>query len=145
MSRRSSIDYVWGLLVLSFIESSILTIRCVFILFLVFKLDKLYKSSLQLIHIILNHLILLSSVDIGDYLVVACFGRWILSPAYLLDVFFVTCKLYMSCLYIILCLGNGKCFIWKFLVLAFIKSANLTTTYFFQPFSMIWKWHNSSL
>ena len=93
MSRRSSIDYVWGLLVFSFIESSILTIRCVFILFLVFKLYKLYKSSLQLIHIILNHLIFLSSVDIGDYLVVAYFRRWIFKSCLSFRCFFCDLKI----------------------------------------------------
>ena len=72
MSRRLSIVYVLGLLVFSFMESSILTIMYTFSFFLVFKL---YKSSLQIIHIISDHLIFLVSINIEGYLVVAYFER----------------------------------------------------------------------
>ena len=41
--------------------------------------------------------------------------------------------------------GHGKCFIWGSLVLAFIKSVTLTTTYMSWQFFVIWKWNNSGL
>ena len=76
MSRRLSIVYVLGILVFSFMESSILTIMYTFSFSLVFKL---YKSSQQIIYIILDHLISLVSINIEGYLVVAYFERWILT------------------------------------------------------------------
>ena len=72
MSRRLSIVYVLGILVFSFMESSILTIMYTFSFSLVFKL---YKSSQQIIHIISDHLISLVSINIEGYLVVAYFER----------------------------------------------------------------------
>ena len=72
MSRRLSIVYVLGILVFSFMESSILTIMYTFSFSLVFKL---YKSSQQIIYIILDHLISLVSINIEGYLVVAYFER----------------------------------------------------------------------
>ena len=92
MSRRLSIVYVWGLLVFSCMESSILTIFYIFRFCLVCKL---YKSSLKILHLILGHLIFLGSVDIKCYLVVAYFERWVLAPAYFSDFFFLSHKLYM--------------------------------------------------
>ena len=68
MPRRLSIVYVSDLLVFSFMESSVPTVMYSFSFFLVFKL---LKSSLQIIHLISDHLIFLGSVDIGGYLVAA--------------------------------------------------------------------------
>ena len=84
MFRRLSIVYVWSLLVFSFMESSILTIFYIFSFCLVFKL---YKSSLQILQFISDNLIFLGSVDIGSYLIVAIFERWILTLAHFSDVF----------------------------------------------------------
>ena len=70
---------------LSFMESSVLTVLYIFSFFLVFKL---HKSSLQILHLILNHLIFLGSVKMGGYLVVTYFESLILTFAYFLDIFF---------------------------------------------------------
>ena len=86
MSRRLNIAYVSGLLVYSFMESSILTIIYIFSVFLDFKLhisslEKLYiwnytlYRNLEIIHLISDHLIFLGSVDIQRYLVVTYFER----------------------------------------------------------------------
>ena len=72
MSRRVSIIFMQGLLMFSFMETSILTIMYGFCCFLVFKL---YKSGQQIIHLILDQFIFLHSVDSGGYLVVAYFER----------------------------------------------------------------------
>ena len=85
MSRRLSIVYIWSLLVFSFMESSILTIFYIFSFCLVFNL---YKSSLKILQFISGHLIFLGSADIGGYLIVALFERWILTLAHFSDVFF---------------------------------------------------------
>ena len=84
MPRRLSIVYIWSLLVFSFMESSILIIFYIFSFCLVFKL---YKSSLQILHLISGHFTFLGCVDIGGYLVVTCFESWILAPAHFSDVF----------------------------------------------------------
>ena len=61
-------------------ESSILTVIFIFS-FLVFELSfeflvfELHKSVLQIILLISDNLMFLGSVDIGDYLIVACFER----------------------------------------------------------------------
>ena len=44
--------------------------------------------------------------------------------------FFLVCKLYKLGLYITTYFGHGQCFIWGFLVLAFIETAILNTTSF---------------
>ena len=86
MSRRLNIAYVSGLLVYSFMESSVLTIIYIFSVFLDFKLhksslEKLYiwnytlYTNLEIIHLISDHLIFLGSVDIEGYLVVTYFER----------------------------------------------------------------------
>ena len=142
MARRLSIVYVPSLLVFSFMESSILTIFYIFSFCLVFKL---YKSSLQNLQFISGHLIFLGSVDIGGYLIVTLFERWILTLAHFSDVFFLTCKLYMSGLCIIPYLGHGQRSVWGFLLLTFIESASLTTFYFFWWFFMISEWRSSGL
>ena len=85
MSRRLSIVYVCNVLVLWFMESSILTVFYIFSFCLVFKL---YKSSLQILQFISDHLIFLGSVDIGGYLIVALFERRILTLAHFSDDFF---------------------------------------------------------
>ena len=128
MSRRLSIVYVWRLIVFSFMESSILTIFYIFSFWLFIKL---YKSSVQILQIISDYLIFLGSVDIGGYLIVASFERWIIiTLANFSGVFFWPVN-YISGLYIIPYFGHGQCSIWVFLVLTFIRSASLTTIYFF--------------
>ena len=63
-----------------FMESSILTVIFIFS-FLVFELSfeflvfELHKSVLQIILLISDNLMFLGSVDIGGYLIVACFER----------------------------------------------------------------------
>ena len=57
--------------------------------------------------------------------------------------FFLTCKFYLSGLYIVPYFWHGKYSIWGFFVLTFIKKCKLTTIYFLKWFFMIWKWHNS--
>ena len=96
MSRRLSAVYAKGLLVFSFMESSTLTFMWVLSLFLVFKLN---KSCLKIIHLVLDHLIFLGTVDRGSYLVVTHFERWILTLGHFSDAFFlpVNCT---SCAYI---------------------------------------------
>ena len=128
MSRRLSIVYVRSLLVFSFMESSVLTIFYIFSFCLVFKL---HSSSLQILRFFSGHLVFLGSIVIGGYLIVALFGSWILTLAHFSDVFFLTCKLYMLNPYIIAYFGHGQSSIWGFLILTFIKSASLTTVYFF--------------
>ena len=125
MSRRLSTVYAWSFLVFLFLESSVITIFYIFSFCLVFKL---YKSSLQVLQFIFDHLMFLGSVDIGGCLIVALFEGWILT--HFSDVF-LTFKLYMSSLYIIPYFGHGQCSTWGFLVLTFIKSASLTTICFF--------------
>ena len=84
--QKINIAYVSGLLVYSFMESSILTIIYIFSVFLDFKLhksslEKLYiwnytlYTNLEIIHLISDHLIFLGSVDIQRYLVVTYFER----------------------------------------------------------------------
>ena len=70
MSRGLSIVSFQGFLVSLFMESLVLTIMYVFSFFLVFKL---FKYGVKIIHLILDHLICLGSVDIKGYLVVAYF------------------------------------------------------------------------
>ena len=69
---------------------------------------KLYKSSLQILQFISGYLIFWGSVDIGGYLIVTLFERWILILAHFSDVFFwpvnCTCLAYIS--YHILGIGN---------------------------------------
>ena len=72
MFKKLSIVSVGGLLVFSFIESSILTIIYVFSYFLLFKL---YNFGLQIIHLILDYLLFLGKADIRGCLVMAYFER----------------------------------------------------------------------
>ena len=131
MSRRLSIVYVWSLLVLSFMESSILATFYIFSFFLVFKLC---KSSLQILF--------------GpSHIFGQCWYWWLFNSGIIWKVnfnscsffrcFFLTCKLYMSGRYIISYFGHGQCSIWGFLVLTFIKRAKLTTIYSFWWFFTI--------
>ena len=128
MSRRLSIVYVWSLLVFLFMESSILTFFSIFSFCLVFKL---YNSSLQNLQFILGCLLVLGSVHIGGYLIVASFERWILTLAHFPDVFFwnviCICQACVSYQFF----RHGQCSIWGFLVLTFIKSPRLATIYFY--------------
>ena len=113
-----------------------------FYLFLVFKCN---KSGTQIIHLILDHLIFLGCVDIGGYLVMVIFWKMKFNSWSFFRCFFLTYKLCVSGLYIMPYFGHGQCSTWWFLVLAFTKSASLTTIFFFQQFFMIWKWYSSSL
>ena len=92
MSRRLSIVYVWSLLVLSFMESSILATFYIFSFFLVFKLC---KSSLQ---ILFGPSHIFGQCWYWWLFIVALFGRWILTLAHFSDVFFwpvnCTCQTY---------------------------------------------------
>ena len=76
-----------------------------FSFFLVFKL---YKSSLQIIDITAEHLIYLGSINIGSYLVVAYFEKWVLTLAHFSNVFFwsVSCKCQTCVWYKILDMEN---------------------------------------
>ena len=56
--------------------------------FYLFPVFKLYKSSPQIIHLILDYLIFLGSFNIGNYLVVAYIGRFVLTLAQFSDAFF---------------------------------------------------------
>ena len=84
MSGRLNIVYVWCLFVFSVMKNSILTIMYVFSFSLVFKLC---KSGLQTMHPIPDHPTFFGSADIGSYLVVAYFERWILILGQFSDVF----------------------------------------------------------
>ena len=64
--QKLSIVYVWSLLVFLFMKS---------------------KSILQVLQYILGYLLFLGSVDIGGYLIVALFKRWILTLNNFSDVF----------------------------------------------------------
>ena len=127
ISRRLSIVYVWGLLVFSFMESIILNIVYGFSFFLI---HKFYKTGQQIMHFVLDHFIFLGSIDKGGYLVVSLwrvsFNSWTLFRC-----FFWPLNCAGQDLYIIPCFGHEECFIWRFLVLALLKSTNLTTIYFF--------------
>ena len=124
MSRRLSIVYVWSLLVLSFMESSILATFYIFSFFLVFKLC---KSSLQILF--------------GpSHIFGQCWYWWLFNSGIIWKVnfnscsffrcFFLTCKLYMSNLYTIPFLGMGNVPFESFSI-DIDKSASLTTIYFF--------------
>ena len=89
------------------------SIMYIFSFSLVFKLC---KPGLQIISF--RAIFFFGSVNIGSYLVVRYFERRILT-------------LGNSGLYILPLFGHGQCSIWRFKVLAFIKSASLTTIYFF--------------
>ena len=78
------IAFVWGVLVLSFMKSSVLTFMQVFSFFLVFKL---YKSDLHIIFFIADQIKFLGIVGVGGYLVVGYFENWILSLGQFSDVF----------------------------------------------------------
>ena len=65
-------------------ESSVLIKIYSFSFCLVFKV---YRYSLQILQFISGHLIFLGSVNIGSYLIVALFERWILTLARFSDVF----------------------------------------------------------
>ena len=140
MARRLSIAYFWGLLVLSVLESSISAIMCIFSSFLVFKLN---RSILQIILIISDqlfsdHYLFWSSVDIEVIFNSDIFWKVNFNSCSFFRCFFwPICKLSMSGLYIIPYFGYGLYFIWECLVLAFIKTASVTTIYFFQQFFMI--------
>ena len=128
ISRRLSIVYVWSLLVFSFMESSIL-----FFIFLAFvwslnctslvcKFYNSFRAILSFWAVLISILWLFNSGITWKVNFKSCsFFRC----------FFLTCKLYMSGLYTIPEFGHGQCSIWGFLVLTFIKSASLTTIYFF--------------
>ena len=93
-------------------------------------------SSLQIIHLISDQPVLFffwggGRGGIGGYSVAAKFQRWILTLTHFSNVFFPNCKLYVSGLKITPCFKHGQCSIWGFLVFVFLKSASLTTTYFF--------------
>ena len=70
ISKRLSILNVRQLLGFSFMESSILTIHYIFGFCLFFKL---YKFSLQILHLFSDHVIFLGSVDFEGYSVVTYF------------------------------------------------------------------------
>ena len=125
MSRRLSILYVWGLLVFSFMENSFLTILYIFHFCLVCKLYISFPTNLFCFFLRGGR------GGIGGYSVAAKFQRWILTLTHFSNVFFPNCKLYMSGLKITPCFKHGQCSIWGFLVFVFLKSASLTTTYFF--------------
>ena len=72
MHRRLRIIYFSGFLVLSFMESLILTICYIFSFCLLYSL---YKSSLQILQFISDHLVFLGFVDICGYLIVALLER----------------------------------------------------------------------
>ena len=99
----------------SFMESSILTIIYVFSFLLGFNL---YKFGLQIIHLISDHVTFLGSVGIGEFIVD-------FNSCSILRRIYLTCKLYKSGLYIRSVYKSGL------LMLTFIKSASLTTFYFF--------------
>ena len=110
----------------SFKESSILTIKYVFQLFLVFKM---YKSGLQVIHLNSDNLIFLGSVDIGAFL------QWHnlkvhFSLLVIFQMLILICKLCKWALYIATYFEHGQCFILAFLVMTFIETAGLNTTSF---------------
>ena len=60
----------------------------------------------------------------------AYFKRSLFTPGHFWDVFPGMCKLCKLALYITTYFGHGECYIWEFLVLAFIESARLSTTSF---------------
>ena len=105
MSRRLSIVYVWSLLAFSFMESSILTVFYISNFCLGFKL---YKSSLQILQFILGRIVFLGTIDIGGYLIVTLFERWILTTAHFFRCSFwsVNCTCQARISYYIMGMGN---------------------------------------
>ena len=85
ISEKLRIAFVWGLLVFSFMKSSVLTFMHAFSFFLVFKL---YKSDLHIIYFIADHIKFLGIVGVGGYLVVGYLEKWVLSLGQFSDVFF---------------------------------------------------------
>ena len=77
-------------------DSSILTI-----IFSFFLAHKLYKSSMQIMHLISHHLLFLGSVDIGAHLVVTSFEK---------ESFNFYSYFQMSGLYIKPYIGHGQIF-----------------------------------
>ena len=132
MSRTLTIVYVWSLLVFSFFESSILTIFYIFSFCLVLKTSivivQVYSTN-STVHFVPSNIF-------GQCWCWRLFNRSLIwkvnfSTCSFFRCFFLTCKFHISDLCIILYFRHGKCSIWGFLVLAFIKSAILTTIYFF--------------
>ena len=66
ISRKLNIVYVWSLLVLSFMQSFVLTILYIVSFTLIFEL---YKSSLQILHLISDHPLFLKRVNTEGYFV----------------------------------------------------------------------------
>ena len=144
-ARRLSIVYVWRLLVFSFMESSILTIFYILSLFLVFKLR---TSCLQILHLISDYVTFLGSADIGAYLVVAYFERWILTIAHFSDAFFwpivFTCQVCISYHILEVLLKVFSIGIYKksnhyLLLLAIFHNLELTQLWSVNYFSLVYK------
>ena len=110
----------------SFKESLILTIKYVFSFFLVLKL---YNSGLQVIYLSSYHLGFLRSVNFEGFIKCRILKDkfWFLV---FFHMFFLVGILLKLVLYMTTNLWYGKCFVWDFLVLAFMKTAGLNTTYF---------------
>ena len=124
-----------------FIYGKFHSILYIFNFCLVFKLC---KSSLQILHIISDHLIFFRSVNLAGYFRGAIFWKVNFNSCSFFRYFFLTCQFYMTSLYVIPYFGHGQCSIWGFLVLAFIKGArSLTTIYFFWYF--LWSGNDAFL
>ena len=73
ISEKLNIASVWGLLVLSSVEILVLTIMYIFSFFLVFKL---YKSGVQIVHLIPDWRLFSSGVCSGEFLTLGQFNSW---------------------------------------------------------------------
>ena len=80
---------------------------------------KLYKSTLQFLHLISDHLIFLGLYWCWRLLSSGIFCKINFNLCLLCRCFFLPCKLCMSGLYIILYFGHGQYSMWKFLLLFF--------------------------
>ena len=140
MSSCFSIIYIWCFWTCFNLnkESSVLTIKYFLSFFLVFKL---YKFCLQIIHLNSDDLRFLGSVDIRGFL-----WWYNLKDKFELlvnfQMFFLVFKLCGFGFFIKTYFRHGQCFIWEFLVFAFIETARLNT---FSCNNFSWSWNDTIL
>ena len=140
MSSCLSIIYVWCFWTCFNLnkESSVLTIKYFLSFFLVFKL---YKFCLQIIHLNSDHLRFLGSVDIRGFL-----WWYNLKDKFELlvnfQMFFLVCKLCGLGFFIKTYFRHRQCFIWEFLVFAFIETARPKA---FSCNNFSWSWNDTIL
>ena len=122
MSSCSSIIYIWGFMFWAFFWS----LNC----------RSLVCILIRTIHLNSDHLRFLGSVDIRGFLCWHILNDKF-SHSVIFQIFFLVCKLFRLGFFITTYFGPGQCFIWEFLVFAFIETTRLNTTSY-SNFSRSW-------